>query len=107
MIFLRGLASSVSAASSFKTVLVYSLTVASAIQNVNAHSFIPLIDFTKFRAATSLSEKRDIADAIVSAFKQSGFIYLASHGISPTTVKAVFTKVRLIVQARLLWQTSL
>ncbi|TFY69974.1 hypothetical protein EVJ58_g83 [Rhodofomes roseus] len=42
---------------------------------------IPIIDFSKFRSATSLSEKRRTADEIVSGFKEVGFIYLEKHGI--------------------------
>ena len=42
---------------------------------------IPVIDFTRFRQATVPSERKQTADEIVSAFKESGFIYLAGHGI--------------------------
>ena len=55
---------------------------------------IPLIDFSKYRAATSLSEKRRTADEIVSGFKEVGFIYLDKHGIPESTVKHTFQKVR-------------
>jgi len=53
---------------------------------------IPLIDFSKFRSATSQAEKKQTADEIVSAFKESGFIYIGNHGIPTATVKNVFTK---------------
>jgi non-haem dioxygenase in morphine synthesis N-terminal len=42
---------------------------------------IPVVDFSKFREATVLSEKKSTAQSIVSAFKQSGFVYLSGHGI--------------------------
>lgn len=50
---------------------------------------IPLIDFSRFRAATSQAEKKQTADEIVSAFKESGFIYLGNHGIPTGTTPAV------------------
>ncbi|KZT74403.1 Clavaminate synthase-like protein [Daedalea quercina L-15889] len=53
---------------------------------------IPLIDFSKYRAATSVSEKRRTADEIVSGFREVGFIYLDKHGISDSTVKQTFQK---------------
>ncbi|GBE79949.1 UPF0676 protein [Sparassis crispa] len=53
---------------------------------------IPLIDFSKFRAATSLSEKRQTADEVVKGFKEVGFIYLDKHGISDDVVKHTFKK---------------
>ena len=54
-----------------------------------------MIDFSKYRAATSLSEKRRTADEIVSGFKEVGFIYLDKHGIPESTVKHTFQKVHL------------
>jgi non-haem dioxygenase in morphine synthesis N-terminal len=42
---------------------------------------IPVIDFSKFREATAPSEKKPTARSVVSAFKQSGFVYLSGHGI--------------------------
>ncbi|KAH7911550.1 hypothetical protein BJ138DRAFT_1125933 [Hygrophoropsis aurantiaca] len=53
---------------------------------------IPLIDFSKFRNATSLTEKRRTADEIVSGFKEVGFIYLTGHGISSEIVDRVYSK---------------
>jgi isopenicillin N synthase-like dioxygenase len=41
---------------------------------------IPLIDFARF-TRSSPSEKKNVALEIVSAFKESGFIYLSGHGI--------------------------
>lgn len=55
---------------------------------------IPLIDFSKYRAAASLSEKRRTADEIVSGFKEVGFIYLDNHGIPESTIRHTFQKVR-------------
>jgi hypothetical protein len=42
---------------------------------------IPVVDFSKFRLASSWKEKQRTAEEIVSAFKKSGFIYLSHHGI--------------------------
>jgi hypothetical protein len=52
---------------------------------------IPVIDFSKFRVAKS---KRETADKIVGAFKDSGFVYLTGHGIPESTITRVFDKVR-------------
>ncbi|KAJ3883937.1 hypothetical protein F5051DRAFT_316838 [Lentinula edodes] len=53
---------------------------------------IPVIDFSRFREAQSLAEKKETANEIVSAFKNSGFIYVSNHGISEDTVSNVFRK---------------
>ncbi|GLB34027.1 putative 2OG-Fe(II) oxygenase [Lyophyllum shimeji] len=58
----------------------------------NTPSFIPVIDFTKFREAAGKSERKQVADKIVSAFKDSGFIYLAGHGIPSSTIQNAFAK---------------
>jgi hypothetical protein len=42
---------------------------------------IPVVNFSKFRLASSPKEKQQTAEEIVSAFKKSGFIYLSNHGI--------------------------
>ena len=55
---------------------------------------IPVIDFSKYQSAASSSQKQETADAIVSAFKGAGFVYLSNHGIPDHTVKHVFSKVR-------------
>ncbi|KAF8165484.1 Clavaminate synthase-like protein [Crassisporium funariophilum] len=51
---------------------------------------IPVINFSKFKAASSQNEKQKIATEIVSAFKTSGFIYLSHHGIPQATVQNAF-----------------
>ncbi|KAK7470405.1 hypothetical protein VKT23_001831 [Stygiomarasmius scandens] len=53
---------------------------------------IPVINFAQFRAAKSDSEKKSTAKKIVSAFKESGFIYVECHGIPTDTVTHVFQK---------------
>ncbi|KAF4619591.1 hypothetical protein D9613_005171 [Agrocybe pediades] len=53
---------------------------------------IPVIDFSKFRTPTSTAEKQQVANDIVSAFKESGFIYLSNHGIPPAEVQDSFRK---------------
>ncbi|KAH7930720.1 Clavaminate synthase-like protein [Leucogyrophana mollusca] len=53
---------------------------------------IPLIDFSKFRNATSVQEKRHTADEIVNGFKEVGFVYLTGHGISPELIDRVYGK---------------
>ncbi|KAF8897759.1 hypothetical protein BD779DRAFT_1608274 [Infundibulicybe gibba] len=65
--------------------------LASTVQN--AKSFhIPVIDFARFRTARSSSEKKQTANEIVSAFKESGFIYLGGHGIPGSVVNEAFQK---------------
>ena len=44
---------------------------------------IPVIDFSKFRSASSREEKKQTAHEIVKAFKESGFIYITNHGVTP------------------------
>lgn len=58
---------------------------------------IPVIDFSGYRSAGSVSERRKTADTIVNAFKDSGFVYLKGHGIPDTTVKNVFERVRFLL----------
>ncbi|KAJ3732845.1 hypothetical protein DFJ43DRAFT_282806 [Lentinula guzmanii] len=60
--------------------------------NAAANFRIPVIDFSKFRTAQSDVEKKETADEIVSAFKNSGFIYVSNHGIPEDTVSKVFRK---------------
>ncbi|KAF9534769.1 hypothetical protein CPB83DRAFT_842915 [Crepidotus variabilis] len=55
---------------------------------------IPVINFAKFRSTSSLDEKRHTAGEIVSAFKQSGFIYLSNHGIDTAEIQSTFQKSR-------------
>ncbi|KAJ5893452.1 hypothetical protein N7495_005143 [Penicillium taxi] len=50
---------------------------------------IPLIDFGPFFSGTP-SDKHSVALAITDAFKASGFVYLKSHGITPSVVSHVF-----------------
>ncbi|KAF7301918.1 2OG-Fe oxygenase family [Mycena indigotica] len=57
-----------------------------------ASSFrIPLIDFSKFQHG-SAEDKKQTADKIVGAFKESGFIYLSNHGIPASAVENAFAK---------------
>lgn len=58
--------------------------LATAAQGVQSFH-IPVIDFTQFRDATAQSERKRTADKIVTAFKESGFIYLSGHGIPSST----------------------
>jgi len=53
---------------------------------------IPVIDFKTFRRPSSPYEKKETADSLVSAFKESGFTYLTGHGIPEATLKHVFGK---------------
>lgn len=66
----------------------------SNLQDVRSDSTfrIPLIDFAAYKQATSLAEKRCIADDIVNGFKEVGFVYLTGHVIEPETVDRVFQK---------------
>ncbi|KAJ7129391.1 hypothetical protein C8R44DRAFT_872665 [Mycena epipterygia] len=62
------------------------------VSDAPAPSFrIPLIDFSRFQAGSS-AEKKSTALAIVSAFKESGFIYLSGHGIPASTIQGAFAK---------------
>ncbi|KAJ6538542.1 hypothetical protein DFH09DRAFT_1177172 [Mycena vulgaris] len=62
------------------------------ISEAQTSSFrIPLIDFSTFRAG-SPAEKKKVATEVVSAFKESGFLYLNGHGISAPTIENAFTK---------------
>ncbi|KAG6821525.1 hypothetical protein H0H93_000034 [Arthromyces matolae] len=61
----------------------------------STQSFIPVIDFTQFREATGQSERKLVAHQIVSAFKESGFIYLSGHGIPSSTIQNTFAKGKL------------
>ena len=54
---------------------------------------IPVVDFDRFKNATSPDQKQQTADEIVSAFKEVGFVYLSGHGIPEATVQHVFRKV--------------
>lgn len=57
------------------------VTVAQDLSSFN----IPVINFAKFREASSSFEKQKTADEIVSAFRKTGFIYLSDHGIPQGT----------------------
>ncbi|KAL0573114.1 hypothetical protein V5O48_008836 [Marasmius crinis-equi] len=66
---------------------------ATVVTDANDSKFrIPVIDFTKYRKASSSKEKQETANEIVDAFKESGFIYVAGHGIPAETVSNVFQK---------------
>ncbi|CEL57953.1 hypothetical protein RSOLAG1IB_02698 [Rhizoctonia solani AG-1 IB] len=76
----------------------------------DTHFSIPVIDFSKFRKAQSLEEKKNTAVEIVSAFERVGFIYLSRHGIASETVNtafkqsAEFFKLPMDVKAKLAWE---
>ncbi|KAI0375814.1 Clavaminate synthase-like protein [Pilatotrama ljubarskyi] len=53
---------------------------------------IPLIDFNKYRNASSTAEKEQTAQDIVRGFTDVGFIYLNNHGIPQETVQQAFQK---------------
>ncbi|KZP07746.1 Clavaminate synthase-like protein [Athelia psychrophila] len=71
---------------------------------------IPLIDFSKYREATSLSEKRRTADEIVNGFKEVGFVYLGNHGIPADVVRTAFERsgdffrMPMDVKSKLAWE---
>ncbi|KAH9045327.1 Clavaminate synthase-like protein [Lactarius pseudohatsudake] len=77
-----------------RALLLRSRNLASLASDVRSDQTfrIPLIDFSKYRHATSLSEKRKTADEVVNGFKEVGFIYLEGHGIPSSTVDGVFRK---------------
>jgi isopenicillin N synthase-like dioxygenase len=71
---------------------------------------IPVVDFSAFKKAASPTEKRQTADKIVGAFKQSGFIYLSGHGIPRSVIHNTFEHSRkffelpLDVKDKLAWE---
>ncbi|KAG2154999.1 uncharacterized protein EDB93DRAFT_1101994 [Suillus bovinus] len=76
----------------------------SNLQDVRSDSTfrIPLIDFAAYKQATSLSEKRRIADDIVNGFKEVGFVYLTGRVIELET-SAEFFRLPEETKARLAW----
>ncbi|TDL29219.1 Clavaminate synthase-like protein [Rickenella mellea] len=68
--------------------------LASLAQDVRSDATfrIPVVDFGKFKSASSGAQKRQTADEIVTAFKEVGFVYLSNHGIPEPVVKNVFEK---------------
>ncbi|KZT62319.1 Clavaminate synthase-like protein [Calocera cornea HHB12733] len=53
---------------------------------------IPLVDFSRFLASTSQTQKQETADEIVSAFKEVGFVYLKNHRVGEGRLEEVFEK---------------
>ena len=56
---------------------------------------IPVINFAKFRS-NSEADKKQTADDIVTAFKESGFVYLEGHGIPSGACQSLGSAVTLI-----------
>ncbi|KAG1815625.1 uncharacterized protein BJ212DRAFT_1481393 [Suillus subaureus] len=77
----------------------YSSTLAEDVRSDSTFR-IPLIDFAAYKRATSLAEKRCIADDIVNGFKEVGFVYLTGHVIEPGTVDRVFQKASIRIYNR-------
>ncbi|KAJ7490307.1 hypothetical protein B0H11DRAFT_2156573 [Mycena galericulata] len=61
------------------------------VANATPSFRIPLINFASFKDG-SPAERKSTAREIVSAFKESGFIYLSGHGIPASTIENAFTK---------------
>ena len=72
--------------------LCFARTLATISSSPSFH--IPVIDFSKFRAAATPAEKKATADEIVGALKGAGFMYLAKHGIPEATVERAFAESR-------------
>lgn len=53
---------------------------------------IPIIDFNKYRNASTTAEKEQTAQDVVRGFTEVGFIYLSNHGIPDETVLQTFQK---------------
>ncbi|PPQ77401.1 hypothetical protein CVT25_010983 [Psilocybe cyanescens] len=66
--------------------------ISSGISRSNPQFRIPIIDFTKIRNSSSPEEKKKTAEEIVSAFKESGFVYLSNHGITSSEVESTFKR---------------
>jgi hypothetical protein len=45
---------------------------------------IPVVDFSNFKSEAGPKQRQQTAEEVVTAFKESGFIYLQNHGISPS-----------------------
>ncbi|CAE6447927.1 unnamed protein product [Rhizoctonia solani] len=81
-----------------------------ATVSTDSNFTIPVVDFSKFRKARSLTEKQTTANEIVSAFERVGFIYLSQHGVLPKTVENAFKqsdaffKLPMEVKANLAWE---
>ena len=54
---------------------------------------IPVIDFSRYKNATSSNQKQETANDIVDGFKTAGFVYIKNHGIPEPVIKNVFDKV--------------
>ncbi|KAF6762145.1 hypothetical protein DFP72DRAFT_878117 [Ephemerocybe angulata] len=67
-------------------------TFATGVPSSSKAFTIPVIDFSKFQQAKSSAEKKQTAEEIVTAFKESGFVYLSNHGIPRDTVQTAFHK---------------
>lgn len=56
-------------------------------------SGIPIVDFANF-GSLSFDQRRETARQIVDGFKNTGFVYLANHGIGDGIVQEAFKRVR-------------
>lgn len=51
---------------------------------------IPIVDFAPFLDG---SDKQAVADAVVSAMKKTGFVYLFNHGMPQDKIDGIFALV--------------
>ena len=56
-------------------------------------SGIPIVDFANF-GSLSFDQRRETARQVVDGFRNTGFVYLANHGISDGVVQEAFKRVR-------------
>jgi hypothetical protein len=72
--------------------LVASRSLASVSTGNANSSGIPIVDFANF-GSLSFDQRRETARQIVDGFKDTGFVYLANHGIGEGIVQEAFKRV--------------
>ncbi|KAI9728083.1 MAG: hypothetical protein M1834_007799 [Cirrosporium novae-zelandiae] len=51
---------------------------------------LPIVDFTNWRANSSPEQRRSVADGLVAACRNVGFVYIINHGVSPELLEEAF-----------------
>lgn len=54
---------------------------------------LPVVDFSHFQSS-DVSIRQTLAEQIVKAFEDVGFMYLVGHGLDDKIIDAVFAQVR-------------
>ena len=58
--------------------------------NGSLPSNIPLVDFTPWTTESSLEERQSIAQTLVAACRDVGFVYIINHGVSQDLLDQAF-----------------